>query len=199
MTEQTAPLRVLLLVGNRAKDSTTRVVVERCAELLEELGCELDTFDCADENLPMFDVQSAYQNESYPALKARVTKADVIVIGTPDYHGSVSGATKNFLDHFWKEYAGKLFVSVVGSFEKGLTVHDQIRTIARQCYAWCLPYGVSFHEKSDFGEKQAIGETLDARLRMMSSDICRYGRLLSEQRRRDLASDEEGFLAHYRT
>jgi NAD(P)H-dependent FMN reductase len=199
MSEKTDPLRVLILVGNRAKESTTRIVLERCAALLNKAGAGVDTFDCAHEELPLFDVQTSYSNENYSALKTRVARADVLVIGTPDYHGSMSGATKNFLDHFWKEYAGKLFVSIVGSFEKGLTVHDQIRTVARQCYAWSLPYGVSFHEKSNFNEGQEIGETLEKRLRMMSADTLRYGRLLADQKRADLASTEDGFLAHYRS
>lgn len=199
MSEQIDPLRVLILVGNRAKQSTTRIALERCAAILNEEGVEVDIFDCAQDELSLFDVQTAYSNENYSELKARVSSADVLVIGTPDYHGSMSGATKNFLDHFWKEYAGKLFVSIVGSFEKGLTVHDQIRTVARQCYAWSLPYGVSFHEKSDFDEGQTIGESLEKRLRMVSADILRYGRLLSNQRRSDLTSTEDGFLAHYRS
>lgn len=199
MNEDTDPLRVLVLVGNRAKQSTTRIVLERCVTILTEAGAGVDVFDCAHEDLPLFDVQSAYSNENYSALKARVVSADVLVIGTPDYHGSMSGATKNFLDHFWKEYAGKLFVSIVGSFEKGLTVHDQIRTVTRQCYAWSLPYGISFHEKSDFNEEQSIGEALEKRLYMASADILRYGKLLRDQRRADLASSEDGFLAHYRS
>ena len=127
-----------------------------------------------------------------------MTQADVILVGTPDYHGCMSSAAKNFLDHFWKEYGGKLFASVVGSYEKGLTVHDQIRTVARQCYAWSMPYGVSFHEKADLQENNVIGEGLDKRLQMLAADVARYGRLLATQRAADLASDEPGFMAFYR-
>ena len=49
-------------------------------------------------------------------IPARLAKAEVLVLGTPDYHGSVSGALKNFTDHFWKEYAGKLF----GAFQQAI-------------------------------------------------------------------------------
>ena len=30
--------------------------------------------------------------------------ADAFVLATPDYHGSMSGTMKNFLDFFWKEF-----------------------------------------------------------------------------------------------
>jgi azobenzene reductase len=34
--------------------------------------------------------------------------ADAFVLASPD-HGSMSGVMKNFLDHFWEEFAGKAF------------------------------------------------------------------------------------------
>ena len=61
----------------------------------------------------------------------------------------MSSTIKNFLDHFWQEFAGKLFATIVASHEKGLTVTDQLRTVARQCYAWSLPYGDSFADRDD--------------------------------------------------
>jgi hypothetical protein len=56
---------------------------------------------------------------------------------------------KNFLDHFWLEFAGKLFATIVASSEKGLMVTDQLHTVARQCYAWTLPYGLAFSNEVD--------------------------------------------------
>ena len=40
----------------------------------------------------------------------------------------MSGALKNFLDHFYEEFAGKVFGYIVASHEKGLTVMDQMRS-----------------------------------------------------------------------
>ena len=199
MSEEGKPLNALLVVGNLAKESTTRTVMVQLQDLLVAEGCQVDLFDCADEPLPLFDVKTSYSSESFPGIKERVVQADAIIIGTPDYHGCMSGATKNFLDHFWKEYGGKLFGSVVGSYEKGLTVHDQIRTVARQCYAWSMPYGVSFHEKADLEDGNAIGENLNNRLLMLAADVAQYGRLLAGQRAKDLTSDGPGFMAHYRS
>ena len=197
MSDKTDRLHILLAVGNCAEKSKTRMAILRAKELLEAEDCATDLFDCAVEGLPLFNIETSTR-PSFRVIWRRVQNADVLVLGSPDYHGSMSGALKNFLDHFWKEYAGKLFASVVGSHEKGLTVHDQIRTVARQCYAWTLPYGISFHEGEDFGEDQAIGRALDDRLRMMAADIARYGRVLKEQRAAGLSAGENGFMARYR-
>jgi len=134
----------------------------------------------------------------YPILKQQIIAANVIVLGTPDYHGSISSTLKNFLDHFWKEFAGKLFATVVASHEKGLTVHDQLRTVARQCYAWVMPYGVSFMEKVDVKNGQVASDELRSRLEMLQHDIQVYGRLLANQRAADLAGTAPGFLAQLR-
>ena len=198
MSDKTDDLQVFLVVGNCAAKSKTRTAILRAKELLEAEDCATDLFDCAVEDLPLFNVETSYSRSSFRAIRQRVQNADVLVLGSPDYHGSMSSALKNFLDHFWKEYAGKLFASVVGSHEKGLTVHDQIRTVARQCYAWTLPYGISFHEGSDFGEGQTIRKALDDRLRMMAGDLARYGRVLKSRREADLSAGENGFMARYR-
>ena len=191
-------LRVLAVVGSLQKASITRVVISFVAERLTAAGCSVDLLDFCKEPLALYNPEVAHDLEGYPALQARVDAADVIVLGTPDYHGSVSSATKNFLDHFWHEFAGKLFVTIVASHEKGLTVTDQLRTIARQCYAWTLPYGLSFTEQTDVKDGRIVNESFLQRIEMLVRDARIYGSLLAEQRRADLAGTEPGFLARHR-
>jgi len=158
----------------------------------------VDIFDPLKEHLPLFNPDSSYSATGYGALQQRVESADVILLGTPDYHGSVSSILKNFLDHFWREFAGKLFATVVASHEKGLTVTDQLRTIARQCYAWSLPYGVSFVDREDVTDGVVYERSREKRLEMMVHDICSYGRVIAEQRQRDLNHNDPGFMARHR-
>lgn len=191
-------LRVLAVVGSIHADSVTRVVLTKVAEDLRDAGCEVDLLDLSTEPLALFNPETAYTQPGFAALKARVEAADVFLLGTPDYHGSISSALKNFLDHFWREFAGKLFAMIVASHEKGLTVIDQLRTVARQCYAWALPYGVAFADKQDVAGGQIISDALRGRLEMLVRDARIYGELLSQQRRSDLAGNEPGFLARLR-
>ena len=142
---------------------------------------------------PPCNPDTVWEQDYYFLLKERVVAADVIVLGTPDYHGGISSTLKNFLDHFWKEFTGKLFATIVASHEKGLTVHDQLRTVARQCYAWAMPYGVSFMEKVDVKNGQVASDELRNRLEMLQHDIQVYGRLLANQRAADLAGTAPGF------
>lgn len=196
MTE--APLNILAVIGSLQRESVTRVVVRHVARQLEAAGCVVDVLDLEKEPLALYNPDIAHDLPGYAELQARVHRADAIVLGSPDYHGSISGAMKNFLDHFWREFAGKLFATVVASHEKGLTVTDQLRTVARQCYAWTLPYGVSVIEDMDVKDERIVNEQARQRLEMMIRDARVYGEVLARQRRADLSDREPGFLAKLR-
>lgn len=193
-----ATFNVLVVCGSNSSESSTQVALLEIARRLEQSGCAVDVLDLFRTQLPLLNPETAWSAPYYAPLKARVVQADAFILGTPDYHGSVSGTLKNFTDHFWKEFAGKLIGSVVASHEKGLTVHDQLRTIARQCYAWAMPYGLSLEEKIDVKDGQIINEAFLNRLAMFVRDVAVYGRLLAAQRRADLAGSEPGFLARHR-
>ena len=193
-----ATLNILAVVGSTHATSVTRVVVQEIAGQLHAAGCTVDLLDLGKDPLPLYNPDTAKAHPGFAPLQARVARADVLILGTPDYHGSISSTLKNFLDHFWREFAGKLFVPVVASHEKGLTVIDQLRTVARQCYAWALPYGISFAEKVDVRDGAVASDGLRQRLEMLTRDVRIYGTLLADQRRTDLTGTEPGFLARLR-
>ena len=196
MPEQ--PLNVLAVVGSLNKVSSVRFIVNYVADGLKTAGANVDRLDLLNEPLTLFNPELYQGVTGFPELKARVDRADVFLLGTPDYHGSMSSTIKNFLDHFWHEFAGKLFASIVASHEKGLTVTDQLRTVARQCYAWSLPYGVSFADQIDVKGEGIVSDALRTRLDMMVRDVRVYGEVLARQRRADLATNEPGFMARWR-
>src|SRR5207247_5409010 len=179
-------------------DSVVRSVIAHVAKRFRADGCMVDVLDFEKEPLALYNPDTAHELPGYAELQARVDRADVVLLVTPDYHGSISGAMKNFLDHFWHEFAGKLFATIVASHEKGLTVSDQLRTVARQCYAWTLPYGISFTEDEDVKGTEIVNETFKRRVEMLIRDARVYGEVLARQRRADLIGTEPGFLARHR-
>ena len=191
-------LNVMAVIGSLHQSSVTKVAVHHVAEGLRKQGVVVDILDLSAESLPLVNTDTTFTADYYGPLKERVKAADVFVLGTPDYHGGVSGALKNFTDHFWKEFTGKLFAPIVASHEKGLTAHDQLRTIARQCYAWSLPYAVSFEEKKDVIDGQVASDQFRDRMEMMVRDVAIYGRVLADQRAADLESGDPSFMAQLR-
>lgn len=125
--------------------------------------------------------------------------ADAFIMVSPDYHGSISGSTKNFLVYYWEEFAGKMFGYICTSREKGLIVMDQMRTAVRQCYGWSLPYGVPVNVEEDFNEEgKVVNTVLDKRLKMLARDSVVLGGLIRGQFLQDLSSDVIDTFARYR-
>ena len=150
--------------------------------------------------MPMYNPDSSMQSsKEIQKVTDDVNWADAFVLVSPDYHGSMSGSIKNFLDYYWEEFAGKIFGYICTSHEKGLTVLDQMRTAVRQCYGWSLPYSISVNGEDDFNEVgEVINSVLDKRLKMVARDLVVYGRLIRGQFLQDVSSKvSDTFAARY--
>lgn len=195
-------IKVLGVSGSMREGSTSRRALSIVLEAARADDGEAETrlLDLRELDLPMYRPQPTIKNESVAEAGKAVQWADAFVFATPDYHGSMSGAMKNFLDYHWTEFAGKVFGYLCASHEKGLTAMDQMRTVVRQCYGWSLPYGVAVHGDEDFDASANLtNEAAGRRLRMLGRDIRVYGTVLREQFARDVASDAlDTFAARYR-
>jgi len=184
------------VAGSTRRGSYSTQALKIALEHARKQGAEVRLLEIA--NMPLYDPNAPASKEVELVAKA-VSWADAFIIASPDYHGSMSGALKNFLDHFYEEFAGKIFGFIVASHEKGLTVMDQMRTAVRQCYGWSLPYGVSVNGPQDFTGGELVNARLSKRMQMMARDLVVYGRLLNSQFLLDLGSSEQDtFAAHYR-
>jgi NAD(P)H-dependent FMN reductase len=174
-----------------------KIVLDR----MVKLQAETHLLDLRKVKMPTFNPNSSVQSgKRMREVTEEVNWADVFILATPDYHGSMSGPMKNFLDHYWQEFAGKTFGYICTSHEKGLTVMDQMRTAVRQCYGWSLPYGISVNGGEDFNEAgEIVNSLLAKRLRILARDLIVYGKLIRAQFLQDLSSkDSDTFAARYR-
>src|ERR671922_717969 len=189
---------VLGVAGSIRQGSYSTKALKIVLEHAKKHGAEVSLIELNRIVLPLYDPSAPASKEVEHAAKA-VAWADAFILTSPDYHGSMSGALKNFLDHFYEEFAGKLFGYIVASHEKGLTVMEQMRTAVRQCYGWSMPYGVSVNGPQDFTSHEIVNSKLSSRLRMMARDLVVYGKLVRDQFVQDLgSSDPDTFAAHYR-
>ncbi len=194
----TTNFKVLGVAGSTRGQSYSTRALKIVLEHAKKQGAEVRLLELGKTALPLYNPNAEASQEVELAAE-HVAWADAFVLATPDYHGSMSGALKNFLDYFYEEFAGKLFGYVVASHEKGLTVMEQMRTAVRQCYGWSMPYGVSVGGEPDFAGSAISNARLAKRVEMMSRDLVVYGRIIRSQ----FASDVEGtepntFAAHYR-
>ena len=193
-------LNVLGVGSSMRQGSYSTTALNMILDMAKGNEAETKLLDLRQTNLPML---YAAKDDTHEI--GRVTElvewADAYILATPDYHGSMSGSLKNFLDYFWSEFAGKTFGYIVASHEKGLTVMDQMRTAVRQCYGWSIPYGISINPEDDFNDKkEVINKKLWSRLDMLARDLVVYGKLIRKQFVNDLlqSAPVNTFAAYYK-
>lgn len=193
-------LNVLGVGSSMRQGSYSTTALNMILDMAKGNEAETKLLDLRQTNLPML---YAAKDDTHEI--GRVTElvewADAYILATPDYHGSMSGSLKNFLDYFWSEFAGKTFGYIVASHEKGLTVMDQMRTAVRQCYGWSIPYGISINPEDDFNDKkEVINRKLWSRLDMLARDLVVYGKLIRKQFVNDLLPNApvNTFAAYYK-
>lgn len=135
-------MKAILLNGSPRPHSRTSALLEHLAGLLQEKGYEAEVVDLLALGLPYNDPLYHDKPWEHPDQKVRdfaqkIKEAEVVVLGTPLYHGSFSGLLKSALDHLIDEaFAGKA-VGVV-SQAAGLRVAtqgaQQLAIVARTMY-----------------------------------------------------------------
>lgn len=190
----------VLGVGSSLRDgSSSTAALRTTLDLIKKQGAETLLLDLKQTNLPLYDPNENQSSVKPQKVEEDVEWADAFILATPDYHGSMSGTMKNFLDYFWSEFAGKTFGYICASHEKGLTVMDQMRTAVRQCYGWSVPYGIAVNGEDDLENGKIANPKLKSRLEMLARDLVVYGNLLRQQFVSDVKSDlANTFAAHYR-
>ena len=195
------PLNVLGISSSMRESSFGTRTLKIVLDTAQNYEAKTRLLELRKLRMPPFNPDSSTQsNINLQKVTDDVNWADAFILVSPDYHGSISGSMKNFLDYYWEEFAGKTFGYICTSHEKGLTVMDQMRTAVRQCYGWSLPYGISVNGEEDFNEVgEVVNSILEKRLKMLARDLVVYGKVIREQFLDDLSSDvTDTFVARYR-
>ena len=195
------PLNVLGISSSMRESSFGTRTLKIVLDTAQNYEAKTRLLELRKLRMPPFNPDSSTQSDmNLQKVTDDVNWADAFILVSPDYHGSISGSMKNFLDYYWEGFAGKKFVYICTSHEKGLTVMDQMRTAVRQCYGWSLPYGISVNGEEDFNEVgEVVNSILKKRLKMLARDLVVYGKVIREQFLDDLSSDvTDTFVARYR-
>ena len=93
-------LKVLAISGSLRSDSYNRKALQIAVRIAIDLGAEVTELDLRELDLPIYDkdIQDQGLPESVQKLKKIVESTDILLIASPEYNYSVSGALKNAID-----------------------------------------------------------------------------------------------------
>ncbi|HDR3882471.1 NADPH-dependent FMN reductase [Bacillus thuringiensis] len=131
-------MKLVVINGTPRKFGRTRVVAKYIADQFEG-----ELYDLAIEELPLYNGEESQRDlEAVKKLKTLVKAADGVVLCTPEYHNTMSGALKNSLDYLSSsEFIHKpvALLAVAGGGKGGINALNSMRTVARGVYANAIP------------------------------------------------------------
>lgn len=144
------PMKVVGVGGSVRERSTTELVVRAVLEAVERRGAETVLFDGPSLVLP------PYEPGKLDTAGARLVKemgsADALVLGSPGYHGIISGLVKNALDYVeeLKErprvYIDGVPVACVATaygWQAAVNTLGTLRMLVHALRGWPTPLGIA--------------------------------------------------------
>ncbi|NMM53551.1 NADPH-dependent FMN reductase [Paenibacillus aquistagni] len=165
-------MNIAIIAGSNRKQASSTKLSEYVAGVLGKKGGDARVFDLYQQPLPMYCPDDAYDDDRNVAeLKELMMKCDGIVLATPEYHSSISGALKNALDHLNKDYFSGKPVLVMSSSggAVGVSCLQHMQGIVRNLHGINSPEWISIggaQRQSFEGERAGLEVQEDVDLRI---------------------------------
>lgn len=152
--------KVVAICGSLRDSSRTRVALTEALAAAKDIGATTELIDLEDYELPSLNAVDGDVPDAR-TLRKSVEQADSVLLGTPNYHGSYSGALKNALDYCGRdEFEGTtvgLLEVAAGDFPGSALIH--LRTVSRTLRAWTLPTEVAIPNSSAAVDENRITDS----------------------------------------
>ena len=171
--QQSSIVPFIVGIGGTARENSTseRAVVEALRSA-ERLGAETRLFDGTFvSGLPLYVPDRRERTDAERDFIATMRRCHGVIVGTPGYHGSLSGPIKNVLDlledtardeHPYLE--GRAFGCVVTAYgwQACGTTLVALRMIAHALRAWPTPFGAALNASTPLFETD--GTCIDTKI-----------------------------------
>lgn len=178
-------VKIVGIGGSLRADSYSQIALRLAAQRVEALGAEVEILDLREMQLPFCNGEQEYPD--YPdvqKLQHAVSRADGLILATPEYHGSISGVLKNALDLMsFEQLSGKVtgLISVLGGQPNSNALND-LRIIMRWVHGWVIPEQIAIGQawKAFSPEGKLLDQKLAQRFDQFAQSLVDNTRKLRE-------------------
>lgn len=176
---------VVSLCGSLRPESSTQRALDVALAAAESAGAKVEALSLRDFDLPFCDGRS--EEDTYGGDVARfrdiVAAADAILLGSPEYHGSLSGVLKNAIDLLGTAHMRGKMIGVLATARGdagAMNTLNHLRHISRWVDAWVLPAQVSIPQAATAwaADGTIAREGLEEQLQRLGTELVRYCQLL---------------------
>jgi FMN reductase len=188
-TEDTAaggPL-VVGLGGTLRANSSTERALRYSLKSVERQGGRSMLFSGQDLDLPMYAPHQLERTPKALELVGALRDADAVIVGSPGYHGAISGLVKNALDYIedlredprvYLDNTPWGCISCAYGWQAAVGTLGQLRVIGHALRAWPTPLGVAINSAEkvwdDTGE--LIDTTVRTQLDLLATQVLTFAR-----------------------
>jgi len=172
VTETNESIRITGVCGSLNADGATRKALAIALKGAAEYNAETSLLELRDFNLVFC---GSVPQDEYPPdvfkLRQTIKNSQGIILATPEYHGSLSGALKNMLDLMSiEEFETKIIglVGVAGGHIGAVNSLNTLKTICRNLHCWVLPQEVSIANSSQTFNDDGTVKDLEIEERLLN-------------------------------
>jgi FMN reductase len=176
--------------GTTRPGSSSEKALRYALTLAAAQGADVELFDGASINLPMYAPESPERSEAAKRMVTALRRANGVIISTPCYHGSVSGLVKNALDYtedmckYPEPYLDGRAVGLIvcgHGWQSTGVVLTAFRSIVHALRGWPTPMGVAINTLVEKFDDQGVGlqEQAVRQMGIMVGQVIEFARLRS--------------------
>jgi FMN reductase len=145
---------IVAVGGTLRSGSSTEKAMRHVLDVAERAGARTKLISGLALQLPMYQPENPERSEAARDLIAQLALADGIILGSPGYHGSISGLVKNALDYAEDlradsrpYFSGRAVgcIATAGGWAGAVNTLGALRDIVHALRGWPTPLGAAIN------------------------------------------------------
>ncbi len=193
MPESTESIRITGVCGSMSADGATSKALAIALRGAAEYDADTSLLELHDFDLVF---AGSVRPDEYPPdvlrIRQAIRESQGIILATPEYHGSLTGALKNMLDLMSiEDFETKIIglVGIAGGQVGAIHSLNTMKTICRNLHCWVLPQEVSVANSGQaFDEDGALKDpALEERLLNLGRQLVKFASMQKEVQQSEFA------------
>jgi FMN reductase len=178
---------IIAVGGTIRANSSTEKAMRHVLKAAADIGARTKLISGAALQLPLYQPDNPERSEAARALVAELAVADGIILGSPGYHGSISGLIKNALDYAedLREdprpyFSGRAVgcIATAGGWPGAVNTLGALRDIVHALRGWPTPLGAAINtaEKVFDDDGNCLAPRVAQMLDMIAGEVISFAR-----------------------
>lgn len=154
---------IVAVGGTLRANSTTERAMRHVLSTAQRAGARTKLISGTALQLPMYEPGNPERSDAARGLVAELALADGIILGSPGYHGSISGLVKNALDYAEDlrsnprpYFSGRAVgcIATAGGWPGAVNTLGALRDIVHALRGWPTPLGAAINSSEKVFDEQ---------------------------------------------